>query len=112
MSGDRMDERFVRRVIATMKCGVCGQRYEASDVNILGHRDDLWFLGVFCTHCRSRGLVAAMIKEGKNAEVISDLSEEEYARFLEGEEVRADDILDIHEFLKGFNGDFSKLFSE
>ena len=107
-----MDDRFMRKIMATLKCGVCGQHYEASNVHILGHRDDLWFLSVFCNHCRSHGLVAAVIKEGKTAEVITDLSEEEWGRVAEGEVVGADDVLDVHEFLKGFNGDFSKLFSD
>ena len=107
-----MDERFIKKLMATMKCGVCGQRYEGNNIRMLGHRDDLWFLSVYCTACRSQGLVAVVIKEGKSPEVITDLTEEEYAKFGEVDVVAADDVLDIHDFLKEFDGDFSHIFSK
>jgi hypothetical protein len=56
--------------------------------------------------------VAAVIKEGKPPELVTDLTEEEYAKFRDVEMVCADDILDIHNFLKAFDGDFWHLFSE
>lgn len=105
-----MDERFVKRLMANMKCGVCGQRYESPNVHILGHRDDLWFVGVFCPSCRSQGLVAAVIKEGKVPEFISELSEAEQEKFLKSGIVGADDVLEMHDFLKNFNGNFTRLF--
>ncbi len=107
-----MDDQLMRRLIAGMKCGVCGQRYESSNISVLGHRESLWFLNVFCSHCRSYGLIAAVIRGGKAVEVVTDLSEEEYARFSQGSRVGADDVLDIHDFLKSFNGDFIRLFSK
>lgn len=106
-----MDERFVKRLMANMKCGVCGQRYESPNVHILGHRDDLWFVGVHCPSCRSQGLVAAVIKEGKVPEFVSELSEAEQAKFLKSSEVAPDDVLEMHDFLKGFDGDFTRLFT-
>jgi len=38
-------------------------------------------------------------------------SEGEYDKFSEMAAVVADDVLDLHNFLKEFNGDFSRLFS-
>lgn len=81
-------------------------------MKILGHRDDLWFLSVFCPACRSQGLVAAVIKEGRLPQVITDFSEKEQAKFREVEAVGGDDLLDIYNFLKDFDGDFARLFSE
>jgi hypothetical protein len=92
-----------------MKCAVCGRRYEPANVNVLGHREDLWFISVFCSSCRSQGLVAAVVKEGKLPEVVSELTEGEEGRFTAP--VEADDLIDIHAFLKDFHGDFSALFS-
>jgi hypothetical protein len=43
--------------------------------------------------------------------LITDLTEWEYAKFREMAVVGADDVLDLHSFLKDFNGDFSALFS-
>ncbi len=107
-----MDEQFIKRLITTIKCGVCGHHYEGSNVRILGHRDDLWFLSVFCPACRSQGLMAAVINEGRLPELVTDLTEEEYARFCPLVVVVADDVLDVHNFLRDFDGDFSRLFSK
>ncbi|MFQ5925237.1 MAG: hypothetical protein ACE5IE_04505 [Dehalococcoidia bacterium] len=107
-----MDEQFIKRLITTIKCGVCGHHYEGSNVRILGHHDDLWFLSVFCPACRSQGLMAAVLKEGRLPELVTDLTEEEYARFCSLVAVGADDVLDVHNFLRDFDGDFSRLFSE
>lgn len=105
-----MDEHFVKKLMSTMKCGVCGQRYEISNVNVLGHRDEMWFLSIACPSCHSQALVAAVIKEGKPTEVVTDLTEAELAKFARRDPVKGDDVLDIHNFLKGFDGDFFKLF--
>ena len=105
-----MDDKFIKKLLSNMKCGVCGQRYEPTNINVLGHREDLWFLSVFCPSCKSQGLVAAVIKEGKLPEVVTDLTEAEQKQF--SRTVSSDDIIDIHAFLKGFDGDFSSLFSK
>jgi len=107
-----MDEGLIKRLIATIKCGICGRPYEGGNVRILGHRDDLWFLSVFCPACRSQGLVAAVIKEGQLPQLITDLTEADQAKFRELEPVDSDDLLDIHAFLREFDGDFAQLFSE
>jgi len=105
-----MDDKFIKKLLANMKCGVCGQRYEPANINVLGHREDLWFLSVFCPSCKSQGLVAAVIQEGKLPEVITDLTEEEKSQLREM--VDGDDLVDMHIFLKDFGGDFSALFGE
>jgi hypothetical protein len=106
-----MDEKYIRRMMSTMKCSVCGERYESGNISVLGHRDDVWFLSVFCPSCHSQGLVAAVINDSKVPQVVTDLTQGEKAKFGTGNGVEADDILDIHDFLKGFDGDFSKLFA-
>ncbi|HEX78395.1 MAG TPA: hypothetical protein G4O03_08355 [Dehalococcoidia bacterium] len=106
-----MDENLVKKLMSRIKCGLCGKPYAMENIQILGHRDDLWFVGMFCTACRSHGLVAAVIREGQFPEVYSELSDEELKRFSQGEVVGANDVLEMHDFLKGFDGDFSRLFS-
>lgn len=107
-----MDERQMKKLLASMKCGICGQKYESSNVKILGHREELWFLSVFCQSCCSHGLVAAVVKEGKAMEIVTDLKPEEFQRFKDKESIKADDVLDMHQFLKDFRGDISFLFPQ
>lgn len=107
-----MNERFIKKLMSTIKCNVCGEYYETNNIKVLGHRDDIWFLKVFCPACHSQALVAAAIKEGKPLEVVTDLTEAELAKFAQTSTISADDMLDLHSFLQDFDGDFAKLFSQ
>ena len=107
-----MEESLVKRLMASIKCAVCGQRYRVDDINVLGHHEDLWFLSASCPACHTRCLVAAVIREGRLPEVTTDLTKAELDRFRNMSRVTTDDVLDMHNFLKGFDGDFSQLFSQ
>lgn len=105
-----MKESLIKRLIASIKCGSCGQHYEEDNIDIIEHSDELWFLRVLCSSCHVKSLVAAIIREDEKVEVITDLTEAERAKFKDMEGVRADDMLDMHNYLRDFNGDFPSLF--
>lgn len=110
-----MDEKFIKKLLSNMKCGVCGQPYEAENIHIMGHREDLWFLSVRCLSCKSQGLVAAVIKEGEmpeSVEVLPELTETDIEKFANSSPIDSDDVLDMHTFLEEFSGDFSSLLPE
>jgi len=107
-----MEEKLIKRFMTSIKCSVCGQRYEVNNVKVLGHQEDLWFLSVFCSACQTQCLVAAVIKEGKAPKFITDLTEAELDKFKKMDKLTADEVLDMHSFLKSFDGDFSRLFSQ
>ena len=107
-----MEEKLIKRFMTSIKCSVCGQRYEVNNVKVLGHQEDLWFLSVLCSACQTQALVAAVVKEGRAPKVTTDLTETELDKFKEMDKLTADEALDMHSFLKGFDGDFSQLFSQ
>ncbi len=106
-----MEENLIKRLMASIKCGVCGQHYEVDSIKVLGHREDLWFLTALCSACHTQCLVAAAVKEDRLPEVITDLTEVELDKFRKVNIPTADEMLDMHNFLKDFDGDFSQLFS-
>jgi hypothetical protein len=103
-----MEERLIKRLMASMKCESCGQHYEVYNVDVLGHREDLWFLRVHCSACHTQCLVAAIVKESRMSEVVTDLSEFELDEFKDNV-IEIDDVLNMHNFLKDFDGNFSRL---
>ncbi len=111
LEAELVDKSLIKRLLASIKCGACGQCYEVDNVDVLGQQEDLWFLGVFCPTCHTQYLVVAVVKEDKVTEVITDLTEAELEKFSGMGGVIADDILDMYKFLKDFGGDFSRLFS-
>jgi len=106
-----VNESIIKRLMSSVKCAVCEQCYEGNSIKIIGHQEDLWFLSVFCSACHSRFLVAAVIKEDMAPKVITDLTEAEQGKFRNIDKLIANDVLDMHNFLKDFDGDLSQLFS-
>jgi hypothetical protein len=100
---------FIKHLITNIKCAVCQSHYETEDIHIIDHRDDLWVMAVSCGQCHTRGLIFAIIKETEESESIAELTPEEWIKFREMSQVDADDVLDMHEFLRDFDGDFVSL---
>jgi len=92
------------------KCTACGRAYTPESIGVLGREADLWFLSLTCQYCRNRVLVAALVKEQKATAVITDLTAEEQSKFQRAPKITTDDVLEMHEFLAEFDGDFARLF--
>ena len=107
-----MEENLLKKLMATIKCGVCGRGYDTENVDVVGREEDLWFLKALCPSCHTECLVAAVVKKEKVSEIPSDLTRAEFKRFANAHAPTADDLLDMHNFLKDFNGDFSRLFNQ
>ena len=107
-----MNEHFVKKLMSTMKCGICGKNYEVDNIKVLGRSDDTWFLSAACSDCDSKAMVAAVIKKNKPPEIVSDLTRTETVKFAQAGTIDVDDILDLHDFLNNFDGDFSNLFNQ
>lgn len=111
-------EKMVKRLMTAVKCSACGSHYESDKVDVLGHQEELWFLSVTCGSCRSQGLVAALIKDARSGEppevveLSTDTSpaEEVEERPADPSPVTGDYLLDMHDFLQDFDGDFQRLF--
>ena len=71
----------------------------------------MWFLRVLCSTCHTQCLVAAVVREEGIPEVVSDLTAAELGE-NGAETIGTDDVIAMHNFLKDFDGDFSRLFGQ
>jgi hypothetical protein len=113
---------WLRTQLTSFTCPACGRRYRGSRIKLLAERDGLFFVDLDCSRCGSH-TVAIVTVELDEAELsIVDISDIELAVDLEpdhlGEElpqgttpVTADDLLDMHELLVGFEGDVHALLA-
>ena len=106
-----MEDKLIKRLMTSLKCDFCGQHYEVYNIDILGRREEMWFLKVFCPSCHTRCLVAAVVKESR-APAVSDLTGIELKKFRDAGVVEVEDVLNMHVFLKDFDGDFLQLFTQ
>ena len=106
-----MEERLIKKLMTSIKCEECGQNYESFNIDILGHREDMWFLRALCSSCHTQCLVAAVVREDKVAEEVEETPTAEVDE-NQSEAIRVDDVLDMHNFLIDFDGDFSSFFRQ
>lgn len=101
-------ENLIKKLITSSKCHVCGRNYEVKNIDVLGHEQELWFLRIRCSACNHQSLVAAVVTQNKIA-LDTDLTPAEIEKFKNSSAISSDDVLDMHNFLKTFSGDFSKI---
>lgn len=106
------------------RCSVCHRGFEPDNVHVLSRKSDMWMLMVSCGECHARNFVAAVIGDGDAEEAQLALRRlgEEHVRSSgdidpeddvePNEPVSVDDVLEVHEFLQGFDGDFRALFGQ
>jgi hypothetical protein len=104
-----VDDGSIKQLIATKKCRACGKIFESNNITIVGQKKGIWLLRVICADCYTQCLIAVVSGAGKIAG-ISDLKDGE--TIISGESVNADDMLDMHNFLADFDGDFSRLLTQ
>jgi hypothetical protein len=111
MGDSRADqERLVKDLVGTFRCPVCRRGFQDEHVRVAARHEQLWIVSVRCRTCRNQQVFWIALKESET--LGSDEIEEIDLEYLaEGTPVCADDVLDMHEFLKSFNGDFAELFA-
>ncbi len=108
------EEKIVKEMVlaSVSKCVVCGHHYSVEEIEIVGRQEECWFLSMVCEECRTQGLVAAMVGKSGPVEILTDVEDEvEDLDILRPKPVTADDVLDMHEFLMKFDGNFHALFA-
>ncbi|MBM4465467.1 MAG: hypothetical protein FJ014_07955 [Chloroflexi bacterium] len=101
---------LVKHLVASIPCAVCQHYHEPDNVRVVDHHHEMWIMAVKCDHCGTQGLVFAVIQEGEGPEIVNELTSQEWARFREMPQIDADDLLDVHELLRDFDGDCISLF--
>ncbi len=126
------DRQIKQKVIDRMgRCGVCHHTFVPDDVHVVSRKPAMWTMVVECDECHARSFVAAVLEDGdprEAKEALQDLTRSEvtgedaigvHSRDDDGFDptpplpvVTTDDVIDAHEFLRGFDGDFAALFAK
>ncbi len=118
-------EKQIKKIVLNRmeRCTVCHYSFAPEDIHIVSRKPDLWTMVVACNECHSRNFVAAVLGDGDPAQAqlaLRKLSEQGTVKDADpapdepeapaGEPVTVDDVLEMHGFLKQFDGDFHRLF--
>jgi hypothetical protein len=113
-------ESLVRHLMRTVRCSVCEATYEAENVSVLGHQDELWFVSVRCASCQTQGLIAALVRDGADEATAAGppRATEAAANAVPSPDrpphpdagpITEADVADMHEFLSTFEGSLGSL---
>jgi predicted NAD-dependent protein-ADP-ribosyltransferase YbiA (DUF1768 family) len=115
---EHSDTNIKRIVVERMeRCGICHRTFATDDVHVVSRSPELWMMVVACKECHDRKLVAAVLDSGDPDQAAIALrrlqsrpDRAEWSRSKPLPPVTVDDVLDMHEFLSDFDGDFQRLF--
>jgi hypothetical protein len=100
---------FIRDRARFYNCPVCGRSLKGCDVQVLSHQDERFHIQVTCAQCQVTFIVVLAITGGA-VEEIADPVEETVAEAAEP--ISVDEILDLHVYLKGFQGTLTELIQQ
>ncbi len=114
---------WLRTQLTSFTCPACGRRYRGSKIRLLAERDGLFFVDLDCARCGSHTVAIVTVEIDDATASITDISDltlntdELPEHFGEGlpagaATVTPDDVLEMHEFLAEFDGNFVRLLGQ
>ena len=104
---------FIRDRARFYNCPVCGRSLKGCEVQVLSHEDERFHLQVTCAQCQVTFIVVLAIAGGALTDsadevesVVPEAVEEPVAA---AEPISVDEILDLHLYLKSFQGTLTEL---
>jgi len=67
-----MKKHIIQKLLHTIKCSKCGEPYEADNVDVIEHKNDKWFLSIYCPICQKQSFIIAIIKVDKQSDLNID----------------------------------------
>ena len=117
---------FIRDRARFYNCPVCGRSLKGCDIQVLSHEDERFHLQVTCAQCQVTFIVVLAIAGSGVEEVEGDEAATLMAREHDGdhdldrdldrepepEPITVDEILDVHLYLKNFQGTLKELLHQ
>jgi hypothetical protein len=117
---------FIRDRARFYNCPVCGRSLKGCDIQVLSHEDERFHLQVTCAQCQVTFIVVLAIAGGGVEEIESvaaQLPDVQAAAMVEAEAaedeeqsdlepISVDEILDVHLYLRDFQGTLKDLLHQ
>jgi hypothetical protein len=106
---------WLRTQLTSFGCAACGAPYEPGRIRLLAERDGLFFVDLACTACASRAVAIVTVDTDDDDEPRADPGD--LVHLAAGEPppaaspISADDVIDMHRLLEGFEGGTEALLS-
>ena len=103
---------FIRDRARFYNCPVCGRSLKGCDIQVLSHEEERFHLQVTCVQCQVTFIVVLAIAGGAVEEIEKSIPEPVGEPMAAAEPITVDEILDLHLYLKNFQGTFKELIQQ
>ena len=103
---------FIRDRARFYNCPVCGRSLKGCDVQVLSHEDESFRLQVTCAQCQVTFIVVLAIAGGALSEIEAEVESTSKPAGPAAEPISIDEILDLHLYLKSFQGTLTELITQ
>ncbi len=105
-------QELIKQIRTAMRCPSCGSRYDADHIHFLGQLDVAALVQLDCQSCGLPVMATILVSEKNHghSKLMSDLNREESEATISGDPVTTDSVVDVHQFMKKFDGNFERLF--
>jgi hypothetical protein len=113
-----MDPRGLRARLTGASCTSCGAVVPPGGISVLADRGDLAFVELDCAACGSRTMSLVLAAGADSGAAVLDtashpeLDPGTAARLASRSPISEDDLLAMHRFLDGWNGDLRSILGE
>ena len=103
---------FIRDRARFYNCPVCGRSLKGCDIQVLSHEEERFHLQVTCGQCQVTFIVVLAIAGGAVEEIEAATVEPAEEPVVAREPISVDEILDLHLYLKNFQGTLKELIHQ
>jgi hypothetical protein len=103
---------FIRDRARFYNCPVCGRSLKGCEVQVLSHEEERFHLQVTCAQCQVTFIVVLAIAGGAVEEIEKSIPEPMGEPVAAAEPITVDEIIDLHLYLKNFQGTFKELIQQ
>jgi len=112
MDGPMSIIEFIRDRARFYNCPVCGRSLKGCDIQVLSHEEERFNLQVTCAQCQVTFIVVLAVAGGA-VEAGEGMEAEEAVEAAPAREpISIDEILDLHLYLKNFQGTLKELIHQ
>lgn len=112
----RLTHHRIMELLSTiLHCPVCNNKYNAEQTNIIEENADKYegspmLVHSDCESCKSSVVFSISLDgpEVLSVGMVTDLTSQDARKFRDNRGISADEVLDFHEFVKTFDGDFER----
>jgi hypothetical protein len=106
--------KIIQWLAYILRCPVCGHKYSAEQTRVIDSNEGKSLIGrnllihTDCSRCKSSVVFSIAIDgpEIFSIGMVTDLTSQDTSKFKNALPISSDEVLETHQFLKSFNGDF------